>query len=479
MVEGKVLLPWGTLSCLPQGAEIKGKSRKKFVYWNRFTGLLAQIGPETSEQRRRSMSKKWDQIPAINELDIANKRVFMRLDLNVPLKDGEVADDTRLRAVLPTINYALARSARLVLASHLGRPKGQIKSELSMQPVAKRLSALLAEKIGRDPEKDPPIEIMVSDFPVGECAKKLAQDLRGGEIVLLENLRWDPRETKNGEEYAKELASYAEVYINDAFGTVHRAHASTAGVVSFKNKGQYGVGFLIKKEIEALGKLLHEPATPFVAIMGGAKVSDKIGLIRSLMKQCQVLLIGGAMAYTFLKAKGLEIGSSRFEETELDLARSLLEQAKREKVEICLPVDHIAATAIEEDAETRVVQTPLERELLDTEQGFDSAEMGLDIGPKSREIFAKHIESAGKVVWNGPMGVFEVAPFAGGTLAVAQALAKSSAYTVVGGGDSAAAIRKFNLHKKVDHVSTGGGASLSFLQGEFLPGLEVLCDEHY
>ncbi|MCB9637751.1 MAG: phosphoglycerate kinase [Myxococcales bacterium] len=391
----------------------------------------------------------WSQIPAINQIDLTGKRVFMRLDLNAPLKDGKVKDDTRLRAVLPTINYALARNARLILASHLGRPKGVDPSQ-SLEPVAARLAELLNH------------EIKLSDYPIGDATQKLVQELRNNDILMLENLRFDKGESKNDEDLSKQLASYAEVYINDAFGTAHRAHASTAGMIPFV-QGPAGVGFLMHKEIEALTHLLQDPAKPFVAVLGGAKVSDKIGLIQNLLGQCQVILIGGAMAYTFLKAQDKAIGASRFEEDQLQLAATLLKKADARGVQLILPQDHVVAKEISADAATRVVS-----------EQFAEGEMGLDIGTRTTMQYIDVIAKAGKVFWNGPMGVFEMKPFATGTRAVAEAMSKTKAYTLIGGGDSAAAVEQFGFADKIDHISTGGGASLTFLEGEILPGLDAL-----
>lgn len=394
----------------------------------------------------------WSQIPTMDEMDISEKRVFMRLDLNVPLRDGKVADDTRLRAVLPTINYALARSARLIIASHLGRPKGKMRYEYSLEPVAKRLAELLDH------------EIMLANYPIGDVPNKLSQELVVGDILLLENLRFDPGESRNDNLFAQKLASNVDIYINDAFGAVHRAHASTVGMLPFV-EGEKGVGFLVKREIGALTRLLHAPDSPFVAIMGGSKVTDKIGLIKSLMEKCQTILIGGAMAYTFLKAQGKEIGASRFEAAEIPLAKQLLKAANKRNIELLLPTDHIVANEISDNASTRIVT-----------DGFRDDEMGLDIGPRTQAAYISRIRNAGKIVWNGPMGVFEVSPFAQGTKSVAKAMAETDAFTVVGGGDSAAAVREFGFHKQMDHVSTGGGASLTFIEGGFLPGLQALLE---
>lgn len=389
-------------------------------------------------------------IPGIKDLDIAEKRVFFRLDLNAPVKNGEVTDDTRLRAVVPTINYALARSCRVVIASHLGRPKGEVKAQYSLEPVARRLSEMLDH------------DIILSDFPVGPVTGKLVREMHRGDIVMLENLRYSPHETKNEESFAQELASYADVYINDAFGTAHRAHASTAGMLPFV-QGPCGVGLIMQKELMALGKLRNAPAKPFVTILGGAKVSDKIGLIRSLLEQCNTLLIGGAMAYTFLKAQDRNVGASRVEQHQLQLARQLMQSARARNVEILLPEDHVVATSIDENANTRVVV-----------EDFEDDEMGLDIGPTTRGLFRQRILEAGRVFWNGPMGVFEMAPFAAGSRVIAEAMADTKAYTVVGGGDSAAAMKQLGSSERIDHISTGGGASLALMEGKTLPALKAI-----
>ena len=394
-----------------------------------------------------------DRISSLESLDLKERRVFLRVDLNVPLTgDGKVADDSRILAVLPTVNHLLARQARIVLASHLGRPKGRVVPSLSLEPVAARLAELLNH------------EVQLADRPVGDAARKLSQDLLPGEILLLENLRYDPGEKANDEDFARELASYAEVYVNDAFGAVHRQHASVTGVV--RHFDQRGMGLLMMKELTALGRLLEDPADPFVALLGGAKVSDKIGLIRNLLRRCESILIGGAMAYTFLKARGEEVGGSRVEEGKLETAEAILTEAGRARVTVVLPSDHVVAREISEDAETRTVE----------QGGIGDDEKGLDIGPETIKTFSRIISQAGKAFWNGPMGVFEMSPFQEGTRAVGAAMAGCPGYTVAGGGDSAAAARRFGLAKRFDHVSTGGGASLKFLEGRDLPGLVALME---
>lgn len=389
-------------------------------------------------------------IPAIHQMDIAEKRVFMRLDLNAPIDEkGQVTDLTRLEAVLPTINYALARSCRLILCSHLGRPKGKINKEYSLEPVAAKMAELLKH------------EILLSDYPVGDSATQLVRQMRTGDIVMLENLRFDPGEEANDPGFSKQLAAFADIYINDAFGTAHRAHASTAGILDYLS-GPCGVGFLMEKELTALQRLQDDPARPFVAILGGAKVSDKITLIRQLLKKCQTILVGGAMAYTFLAAQDIEVGKSKVETDQIELAKQLLMLAHHNKVNLVLPTDHLVSTG-PDDADSRVMGPEIDKE-----------KMGLDIGPRTRDTFVQHIAQAGKVFWNGPMGFFERPAFAEGTKTVAQALATSSAYCVVGGGDSAAAVEQLGLAESMSHVCTGGGAALTFLEGEVLPGIAAL-----
>lgn len=389
----------------------------------------------------------------VDDLQLTGKRVFIRVDFNVPLDDAQaVTDDTRIREALPTIRRVLQAGGKPVLASHLGRPKGP-DAKLSLMPAAKRLAELLGKEH----------EVLMADDCIGEGVGKMAKDLKPGQVLLLENLRFHKQEEANDEAFARQLASLADVYCNDAFGTAHRAHASTAGMVPFVK--EKCAGLLIRKEVEQLGRVVKSAEKPFVVVLGGAKVSDKIKVIENLLPKCQAMLIGGAMAYTFLKAEGVEVGKSRVEEDKLSLASRLLETSKRLGVEIVLPVDHVCGTSPDEkSAATDVLERAIPGDL-----------MGLDIGGKTRALFTQHIRDAKTVLWNGPMGLFEVPRFAEGTKSVAVAMANNrDAQTVVGGGDSAAAVNDFNLGDKMTHVSTGGGASLEFLEGKTLPGLAAL-----
>ena len=388
----------------------------------------------------------------VRDIDPRGKRVLVRCDFNVPLDGAAITDEKRIVEALPTIRYLKEAGARVILCSHLGRPKGKADPKYSLAPVAARLGELLGCPV--------PLAADVT----GESARSLADSLRDGEVMLLENVRFDPREEKNDPAFARELASLAELYVNDAFGTAHRAHASTAGVADYLPAVS---GFLIEKELSFLGGALEEPARPFAAILGGAKVSDKIGVIRSLLAKVDSLLIGGGMAYTFIKAQGGQIGGSLCEEDKLDLARELLAEAEEKGVRLLLPVDTVIADAFREDAATRVVpagQIP---------DGWQ----GLDIGPETRALFAAEVKQAATVVWNGPMGVFEMKPFAAGTEAVAKAMAESDAVTIIGGGDSAAAAAQMGVADRIRHISTGGGASLEFLEGKVLPGIACLEDK--
>ena len=393
-------------------------------------------------------------IKSIEQLELPLKRVFIRVDFNVPIdkKTGGVKDDSRIRAALPTIRYALGKKAKVILASHLGRPDGKVVPELSLENAGARLSQLLGQ------------DVLFADDCVGDGVRKLVGELQPGQILLLENLRFHPEEEENDDEFARQLASMADVYVDDAFGTVHRAHASTVGMV--RHVAQRGAGFLVMAELKHLQPLLKGPRKPYLAILGGAKVSDKIKVIEQLMTRVDALLVGGAMAYTFMTARGVGVGSSRVEKDKVDLARRVLEKAKQSRVELLLPVDHVVAREPKGGIETRTVDDPIP-------EGW----IGLDIGPKTVASYTERISRAATVFWNGPMGMFETAEYAAGTRAVAEALAKVTARgatTVVGGGDSAAAIAEMGLADKVTHVSTGGGASLEFLEGRELPGVKVL-----
>jgi phosphoglycerate kinase len=390
-------------------------------------------------------------IKTISELDIAGRRLFIRVDFNVPLTpDGKVSDDTRIRESLPTIKLAIEKGARVILASHLGRPKGKVDKKYTLEPVASRL----AELIGAD--------VALTDEPVGDGARKVVNDLHAGAVALLENLRFSPAEEANDETFARALASYADVYVNDAFGTAHRAHASTVGMTRFVS--EKGMGLLMEREVKFLGKLLGDVERPFVAIIGGAKVSDKIGVLDNLLDRVDQVLIGGAMANTFLKAKGGKLGRSLVEDDKLALARAFLRKAEEANIDILLPRDVVAAAGTKSES-GRVVQAMAVPEDL----------AALDIGPETARGFADAIARAKTIFWNGPMGVFESEPFAAGTLAVAQAVAAATgALSVVGGGDSVAAVHKSGVADKITHISTGGGASLEFLEGKKLPGLAAL-----
>ena len=390
----------------------------------------------------------------VKDVDVRSKRVLVRVDYNVPLDaNGNVSDDKRITASLPTINYLLEQGARIILCSHLGRPKGEVKKEFSLAPVAKRLKELL-----------PNVNIYFASDCIGEEAQQKAAALKDGEILLLENLRFHKEEEKNDPEFAKKLASLAEIYVNDAFGTVHRAHASTAGVAAYLPAV---AGFLIGKELSIMGGALENPERPFVAILGGAKVADKIGVITNLLNKCDTLLIGGGMAYTFFKAMGYEIGDSLLDAESIDLAKQLMEKAKQKGVKLLLPVDTVVAKAFAADAEHMTVAA----------NAIPAGWQGLDIGEKTRELFSAEIKNAKTVIWNGPMGVFEFPEFAKGTEAVAKACAECGGTTIIGGGDSASAVKKLGYADKMTHISTGGGASLEFLEGKVLPGVAALNDK--
>lgn len=390
----------------------------------------------------------------IEDIDVKGKRVLARCDFNVPLKDGEITNDKRIVAALPTIKYLMEHGAKVILCSHLGRPKGEYKPEFSLAPVAKKLSEYLGVevKLAEDPEV------------VGENAKKLAAELKDGEVMLLENVRYRAEETKNEENFSKELASLADIFVNDAFGTAHRAHCSTTGVAAFLPAV---CGYLIQKEIKFMGGALANPKRPLVAILGGAKVSDKIGVISNLIDKCDTIIIGGGMAYTFMKYLGHSIGDSLLEADWVEKAGEMMADAKAKGVNFLIPVDNKVGKEYDENTESQVVSSD------EIPDGW----MGLDIGPKSMELFCDAIKGAGTVIWNGPMGVSEWDNFAAGTIAVANAVAESGAVSIIGGGDSVAAVTKLGFADKMSHISTGGGASLEFLEGKELPGIAALQDK--
>ena len=394
------------------------------------------------------MSKK-----TIRDIDLKGKRVIVRVDFNVPQdKEGKITDDNRIAGALPTIRYLVEQNAKVVLMSHLGRPKGEFNMKYSLAPAALRLSELLGRPVK-----------MAKDV-IGEDADRIVASLKEGEVCLLENLRFHNEEEKNDPDFAKKLSGYGDIYVNDAFGTAHRAHASTEGVAHYLPAVS---GFLIEKELKFLGGAVEHPDRPFVAILGGAKVSDKIGVITNLLDKCDSLIIGGGMAYTFFKAQGYEIGTSLLDADSIELAKEIMAKAKAKGVNFLLPVDNVVATAYAPDAENKVIDS-------DT---IPDGWMGLDIGPKTRELFRKTIVEAKTVIWNGPMGVFEMPAFAEGTRAVAAACAECKGTTIIGGGDSASAVKKLGFAKQMTHISTGGGATLEFLEGKVLPGVAALNDK--
>ena len=390
----------------------------------------------------------------VRDIDVKGRKVIERCDFNVPMADGKITDDTRITSSLPTINYLLDQGAAVILMSHMGRPKGKADMNYTLKPVADRLSALLGRQV----------MFISSPDVVDDRVKAAAAALKPGQVMLLENVRFRKEETDNDPGFAKELASMADIYVNDAFGTAHRAHASTAGIASYLPSVS---GFLIEKEIRFLGDAVNDPARPFVAIMGGAKVSDKIPVIENLLTKVDTIMIGGGMAYTFFKAMGLEIGTSILDEESIGLAGDLLEKAEKSGVKMMLPVDVVCADEFSNDAPARIC----------SREDIPADMMGMDIGPETVRIYSAEIEKASTVVWNGPMGVFEMENFARGTRSIAEALSRCSGVTIIGGGDSAAAVEHFGLAGKMTHISTGGGASLEFLEGKELPGVAVLEDK--
>ena len=392
----------------------------------------------------------------VEDIAVAGKTVLVRCDFNVPLKDGVITSDKRIVEALPTIKYLMGQGAKVILCSHMGKPKGEVVAKYSLAPVAARLTELLG------------VNVPLAADTIGEDAKAKAAALKNGEVMLLENTRFDKREEKNDAEFAKEMASMAEVYVNDAFGAAHRAHASTAGAADYLPAV---CGYLIQKEIGVMGKALADPERPFVAILGGAKVADKLNVIDNLLSKVDTLIIGGGMAYTFLAAKGYSIGTSLFDETKLDYCRDMLKKAEEKGVKLLLPIDTVVAASFPDPIDGEIAVDVVDSDKIPADK------MGLDIGPKTRELFADAVKAAKTVVWNGPMGVFENPTLAKGTIAVAQALADSDAITIVGGGDSAAACEQLGFASKITHISTGGGASLEFLEGRELPGIACLLDK--
>ena len=395
----------------------------------------------------------------VEDLNCAGKKVLVRCDFNVPLKDGVITDENRIVAALPTIQYLIDAGAKVILCSHLGKPKGEAKPELSLAPVAKRLS----EKLGKD-------VVFADDATVvGENAKKAVAAMQDGDVVLLQNTRYRKEETKNEENFSKELASLCDMFVNDAFGTAHRAHCSTVGVASFVEESANG--YLMAKEIKFLGDAVNNPVRPFVTILGGAKVADKLNVITNLLEKADTLIIGGGMSYTFAKAQGKEVGTSLVDDTKLDYCKEMLQKAEQKGVKILLPVDAMITKDFPNPIDAQVEATAVDINAIPADM------MGLDIGPKSRELFSEEVKNAKTVVWNGPMGVFENPIFAEGTIAVAKALAETDATTIIGGGDSAAAVNTLGFGDKMSHISTGGGASLEFLEGKELPGIAAMTDK--
>lgn len=389
----------------------------------------------------------------MKDIDVKGKKVFVRVDFNVPMEEGKITDETRITAALPTIQYLMEQGAKVILASHLGRPGGEVKEELRLQPVAERLAQHLNQ----------PVQALSES--IGDTVKETVEAMQDGEVILLENVRFHAGEQKNDETLSRAFAELADVFVNDAFGAAHRAHSSTAGIASFVDVAVSGL--LMEKELRVLGEALETPKRPFTAIIGGAKVKDKIGVIDYLLEKVDHLLIGGGLSYTFSKAQGYEVGNSLVEEDKIELAQSFIQKAKDKGVQLHLPIDAVIADAFSADANVKTVAIDA------IEQGW----MGLDIGPKTSQQYAEVIEQSALVIWNGPMGVFEMAPFENGTKTVAEAVAKTEGYTIIGGGDSAAAVEKFNLADQMNHISTGGGASLEFMEGKVLPGVEALTNK--
>jgi len=392
---------------------------------------------------------------SVYDINVKGKKVLVRCDFNVPLQDGKITDENRLVAALPTLKKLIADGGKLILCSHLGKPKGEPKPELSLAPVAARLSELLGQEV----------KFAADDNVVGPNAKAAADAMQDGDVILLQNTRYRAEETKNGEEFSKELASLCDVFVNDAFGTAHRAHCSNVGVTQFVDTAV--VGYLMQKEIDFLGNAVNNPERPMVAILGGAKVSSKISVINNLLDKVDTLIIGGGMAYTFMKALGEEVGDSLLEADYLDYAKEMMDKAKEKGVNLLIPVDSVVADDFSNDANIKTVERG----------GIEAGWQGLDIGPKTRELFSDALKDAKTVVWNGPMGCFEMPNFAAGTVAVAEALAEIDATTIIGGGDSAAAVNQLGFGDKMTHISTGGGASLEFLEGKELPGVAAANDK--
>lgn len=389
---------------------------------------------------------------SIQDVELQGKRVFVRVDFNVPMEDGQITDDTRIRAAIPTIQALVDQGAKVILASHLGRPKGEVNEDMRLTAAGERLAELMNKPVNK------------LDESIGEVVETAIAEMKEGDIVLLENVRFHKGEEKNDEALAQAFANLADVYVNDAFGAAHRAHASTEGIAKFIPAVS---GFLMQKELDVLGKALSAPEKPFTAIIGGSKVKDKIGVIENLLNQVDHLLIGGGLSFTFVKALGYEIGNSLLEEDKIELAKSFIEKAKEKGVELHLPIDAVVANEFSKDADTQVVDI----------DAIPEGWMGLDIGPKTVEKYAQVIQNSKLIIWNGPMGVFEMEKFANGTQSVANAMAETAGYTIIGGGDSAAAVEKFNVADKMDHISTGGGASLELMEGKELPGIVALNDK--